>query len=450
MVAAFLQGLFDTDGYAGKRYGYVQLSTASPRLAYEIQLLLLNMGIVASRHVKQTSCRPAHQVSIYGADAIAFHREVGFRLPRKQVRAGLASAVRMPNVGGIPHLNSALKQVQSRIVATQGKPVALKCNKSVNSIFYTYIPNGRNISHAKLDELIAYCGENGVACPELESIPTNCYFYDRVASIEPGEAEVYDLSVEEDHAYVANGFVSHNSTYLRQIALIVLLAQCGSMVPADEARIGIVDRIFTRVGAHDDLASGQSTFMVEMNETANILNNATDRSLIILDEIGRGTSTYDGLSIAWAVCEYLQRLGSKTLFATHYHHLNDLADRLPGIKNYRAAVKEDGHHIIWLRKIIPGGTDRSYGIQVARLAGLPEEVIRRAREVLQDLEQGGNGSLPPSDARVQPATRTVQLALFEAEEHPVLADLRKLDVSTMTPVEALTRLYELQRRAAGK
>jgi DNA mismatch repair protein MutS len=244
--------------------------------------------------------------------------------------------------------------------------------------------------------------------------------------------------------------MSGKSTFLRQVALIVLLAQCGSMVPADAARVGIVDRIFTRVGAHDDLASGQSTFMVEMNETASILNNASERSLIILDEIGRGTSTYDGLSIAWAVCEYLQRLGAKTLFATHYHHLNDLAERLPGIKNYRAAVKEDGHEVIWLHKIIPGGTDRSYGIQVARLAGLPEEVIRRAREVLDDLEQGRNGGVPDPEARVQTASRKLQLSLFEAEEHPVLAELRKLDVSTMTPVEALTRLYELQRRAAGK
>jgi DNA mismatch repair protein MutS len=250
--------------------------------------------------------------------------------------------------------------------------------------------------------------------------------------------------------------MSGKSTFLRQVALIVLLAQCGAMVPADAARIGIVDRIFTRVGAHDDLASGQSTFMVEMNETASILNNATDRSLIILDEIGRGTSTYDGLSIAWAVCEYLQRLGGKTLFATHYHHLNDLAERLPGIKNFRAAVKEDGHDVIWLRKIVPGGTDRSYGIQVARLAGLPDEVIRRAKEVLQDLEsgasarEGAGASVPPGDARVLTTTRRLQLSLFEAEEHPALAALRKLDVTTMTPVEALTRLYELQRQAASK
>jgi len=447
IVIAFLQGLFDTDGYAAKKYGNVQLSTASRRLAREVQLLLLNLGIVASLHTKKTTHRPAHQVSIYGADAITFHREVGFRLPRKQARAALASSVRMPNVGGIPYLNDSLKQVQARIVATSGKPQALKRNKSVNSIFYTYLPTGRNVSHDKLHELITYCHQNSVDCVELEALHSTHYFYDRVAAIEEGEAEVFDLSVEEEHAYVAGGFVSHNSTYLRQVALIVLLAQCGSMVPADAARIGIVDRIFTRVGAHDDLASGQSTFMVEMNETASILNNASDRSLIILDEIGRGTSTYDGLSIAWAVCEYLQRLGAKTLFATHYHHLNDLAERLPGIKNYRAAVKEDGHDIIWLRKIVPGGTDRSYGIQVARLAGLPDEVIRRAREVLKELEDGGSAGLPPVDARVQTTTTTLQLALFEAEEHPVVTELRKLDVSSMTPIEALTRLDQLQRRA---
>jgi DNA mismatch repair protein MutS len=221
-------------------------------------------------------------------------------------------------------------------------------------------------------------------------------------------------------------------------------------VPADAAQVGVVDRIFTRVGAHDDLASGQSTFMVEMNETANILNNVTPRSLVILDEIGRGTSTYDGLSIAWSVAEYLQQIGAKTLFATHYHHLNDLAERLPGVKNYRAAVKEDGHHIVWLRKIIPGGTDRSYGIQVARLAGLPEPVIERAREVLADLEAGSNGvggGLPTRETQISPQRQKVQLNLFEVEENPVIEELRKLDLSTTTPIEALTLLYQLQKRA---
>jgi DNA mismatch repair protein MutS len=245
--------------------------------------------------------------------------------------------------------------------------------------------------------------------------------------------------------------MSGKSTFLRQVAQIVLIAQAGCFVPADAARLGVVDRIFTRVGAHDDLASGQSTFMVEMSETASILNNVSERSLVILDEIGRGTSTYDGLSIAWAVAEYLQQVGAKTVFATHYHHLNDLADRLPGVRNYRAAVKEEGHHIVWLRKIIPGGTDRSYGIQVARLAGLPETVIDRAREVLADLEassSGVSGGLPSHTAHVTERREKVQLALFEAEEHPLLEELRRLDLTTTTPIEALTVLYQLQKRAS--
>jgi DNA mismatch repair protein MutS len=239
------------------------------------------------------------------------------------------------------------------------------------------------------------------------------------------------------------------STYLRQAALICLLAQIGSFVPAREARIGVVDRIFTRVGASDDLATGQSTFMVEMTETANILHNATDRSLIVLDEIGRGTSTFDGLSIAWAVAEYLVRkIGAKTLFATHYHHLNELTEVLPRVINARIAVKEQGEDIVFLRKIVAGGTDRSYGIQVARLAGLPQEVIERAREVLRSLEQEDLGrTVGPSQEAAHKVAPTVQLKLFEAAPDPVVAELLKLDLDTLAPVEALMRLKELQDEA---
>ena len=178
------------------------------------------------------------------------------------------------------------------------------------------------------------------------------------------------------------------STYIRQVALLVLLAQVGSYIPAARATIGLVDRIFTRIGATDDLARGQSTFLVEMNETANILNNATTRSLVVLDEIGRGTSTFDGLSIAWAVAEHLHNVvGAKTLFATHYHELTELAVTLPRVKNYNVVVREWHDKVIFLHKILPGGTDKSYGIQVARLAGLPKEVVARAKEVLANLEE---------------------------------------------------------------
>ncbi|RMH08912.1 MAG: DNA mismatch repair protein MutS [Armatimonadetes bacterium] len=241
--------------------------------------------------------------------------------------------------------------------------------------------------------------------------------------------------------------MSGKSTYIRQVALITLMAHIGSFVPADRAEIGLVDRIFTRVGARDELATGQSTFMVEMTETANILNNATPRSLVILDEIGRGTSTYDGLAIAWAVAEYLHAIGCKTLFATHYHYLNDLANRLEGVANYRVAVKEQGGRVIWLHKVLPGGTDRSYGVHVARMAGVPPEVVERAEQILREFEKRGVQGAIQSPSPDTPSIRTqkLQLTLFEAAEHPVLETLRELDITALTPVEALMRLDELKR-----
>ncbi len=242
--------------------------------------------------------------------------------------------------------------------------------------------------------------------------------------------------------------MSGKSTFIRQTALIVLMAHIGSFVPADRAEIGLVDRIFTRVGARDELATGQSTFMVEMTETANILNNATPRSLVILDEIGRGTSTYDGLAIAWAVAEYLHAIGCKTLFATHYHYLNELANRLEGVANYRVAVKEQGDRIIWLHKVLPGGTDRSYGVHVARMAGAPPEVVQRAEQILREFEKRGvQGAMTPPSTDAPPIhTKKLQLTLFEAAEHPVLEALRELDVTALTPVEALVKLEELKRQ----
>jgi DNA mismatch repair protein MutS len=242
--------------------------------------------------------------------------------------------------------------------------------------------------------------------------------------------------------------MSGKSTYIRQNALITLMAHIGSFVPAEHAEIGLVDRIFTRVGARDELATGQSTFMVEMTETANILNNATPRSLVILDEIGRGTSTYDGLAIAWAVAEYLHAIGCKTLFATHYHYLNELANRLEGVANYRVAVKEQGDRVVWLHKVLPGGTDRSYGVHVARMAGVPPEVVQRAEQILREFERRGvqGATQPPTSDAPTVRTKKLQLTLFEAEEHPVLEALRALDITTLSPVEALLKLDELKRK----
>jgi DNA mismatch repair protein MutS len=237
------------------------------------------------------------------------------------------------------------------------------------------------------------------------------------------------------------------STYLRQVALIILMAQIGSFVPAAEATIGLTDRIFTRVGASDNLAGGQSTFMVEMVETANILQNATSRSLILLDEIGRGTSTYDGLSIAWAIAEYIHdcgRLGARTLFATHYHEMTQLEQQRIGIKNYRVAVQECDGDVVFLRKIVAGKADRSYGIHVAKLAGLPVEVIRRAQTVLSQLEQPESLSSGMNQDEHQTTSELLP------HPHPMIEEVKQIDLFSMTPLDALNRLAELQRMARSE
>ncbi len=236
--------------------------------------------------------------------------------------------------------------------------------------------------------------------------------------------------------------MSGKSTFLRQVALIVLMAQMGSFVPAASARIGLVDRIFTRIGAQDEIYSGQSTFMVEMVETANILHHATNRSLLILDEIGRGTSTYDGVSIAWAVVEYIHNhpsLRAKTLFATHYHELTQLSDLLPGVRNYNVAVNESGGQVVFLHKIIPGGADRSYGIHVGQLAGLPIPVVQRAEQILLQLEKSSGKAI-----KIDPEIPH-QMAFFP-ETNPLLDELKELDINGLSPIEALNKLYEWKKR----
>jgi len=302
-----------------------------------------------------------------------------------------------------------------------------------------------------LSSLAEVAARNGYVRPTL----TN----DDVIDIKGGRHPIVEQSIGSDNfvpndAYLCNKDnqliiltgpnMSGKSTYLRQVVLIILLAQIGGFVPADSANVGIVDRIFTRIGAQEDLAAGQSTFMVEMTEAANILNNATPRSFIILDEIGRGTSTYDGLSIAWAVVEFIHNhpeLGTKTLFATHYHELVELAGILPRVKNFNVAVAEEGDKVIFLHKIVPGGTDRSYGIHVAQLAGLPKSVIVRAQEVLSELEShtAKKGKVPRHKA-------SLQIPLFPKDS--ILADeISRLDIDSMSPLEAITKLYELKRMA---
>ena len=257
---------------------------------------------------------------------------------------------------------------------------------------------------------------------------------------------------DESQIHIITGpNMAGKSTYIRQVGLIVFMAQIGSFVPATEARIGLVDRIFTRVGAQDNVAAGESTFLVEMNETANILNNATEQSLILLDEIGRGTSTFDGLSIAWAVAEYLHkepRVRAKTLFATHYHELTELELMLPRVRNYNVAVKEWGDHIVFLRKIVPGGCDHSYGIQVARLAGLPIEIVQRAKEILRNLE--ANELTPNEVPKLAVSAEVMQVAqpqldIFREEEHKLRDALKDLDLNQMTPMEALQTLDALKK-----
>ena len=310
---------------------------------------------------------------------------------------------------------------------------------------------------ATLDTLLSFSAAsagNGYVKPDIKT--------DGAISIEDGRHPVVERTAQE--AFVPNDLdldsgaqvliltgpnMAGKSTYLRQNALIVLMAQVGCFVPAARASIGIVDRIFSRIGASDDLSRGQSTFMVEMNETANILNNATEKSLIILDEIGRGTSTFDGLSIAWAVVEFLHdhpEFKAKTLFATHYHELTELSLTKERVKNYNMAVKEWKENIIFLRKVVPGGASSSYGIHVARLAGLPEEVVGRAKEILKNLENGelNESGLPRIALRAAPPE--VRQTNPPGEFSPVLGELLSLDINSMTPVEALVKLGKLKKK----
>ena len=319
-----------------------------------------------------------------------------------------------------------------------------------------------NTAHA-LAEIDVYLSLAGVAAqhnfcrPQLDNGDSIHIVAGRHPVIEQSQVETpfipndSQISLSDAQILIITGpNMAGKSTYLRQVALIVLMAQIGSYVPAEAAKIGLVDRIFTRIGAQDDLATGQSTFMVEMVETATILHHATPRSLIILDEIGRGTSTYDGLAIARAVVEYLhnnRRCGARTLFATHYHELVEVARMLPRIQCMNVAVSEEEGHVVFLHKIVPGGADKSYGVHVAQLAGIPRPVIHRAEEILAELEQKGDAKARRK-AMQEIATPTVmQMTLFAAEQNPLIEEIKQLAIDELTPIEAIGKLYELQEKA---
>lgn len=360
----------------------------------------------------------------------------------------------------------ALKEYEAKVLGAEDRMVELEY-KLFQEIRQQVAQQGRRIqltagSLATLDVLLALADlahARNYVCPEIDDSGDLLITEGRHPVIETLSlserfvANDVELDTRENQLLIITGpNMAGKSTFMRQVALITLMAQMGSLVPARQARIGVVDRIFTRVGASDNLARGQSTFMVEMTETANILNHATPRSLIILDEIGRGTSTFDGVSIAWAVAEYLHDhapVAAKTLFATHYHELTDLALTRGRVKNFNIAVKEWNEQIVFLRKIVRGGASHSYGIQVARLAGLPEAVIARAKEVLKNLEAGefeGEGQPRLARSRKSVAAKpTPQLSLFAPGPDLLRARLEEIDVSVLTPLEALNLLDSLKK-----
>ena len=370
-----------------------------------------------------------------------------------------------------------LKELEDTILGAEDKLYTLEYNVFCEVRDTIYGEIGRIQKAAKiiagvdmLASLAVVAEQNNYVRPEIRK--------KGVIDIKNGRHPVVEKMIKND-MFVANDTYLDNdkhrisiitgpnmagkSTYMRQSALIVLMAQIGSFVPAKSAKIGIVDRIFTRVGASDDLASGQSTFMVEMSEVANILRNATSNSLLILDEIGRGTSTFDGLSIAWAVVEHISNprlLGAKTLFATHYHELTELEGKLNSVNNYCIAVKEKGDDIVFLRKIVKGGADKSYGIQVAKLAGVPDNVIERAKEIVEELSNNDiteivqNISAEGSSKRSKPKLDEVdleQISLLDTMDNDtILNELKELDLGQMTPIEAMNKLYELQNKVKNR
>ena len=338
------------------------------------------------------------------------------------------------------YITPELKEAESRILGAKDRRTAME---------YSIFESIRATVAENLERFHVAC-DNRYVRPEVNQSSAIHIIESRHPVVEallkdaPFVPNDVHLDSKGDRVAIITGpNMAGKSTYMRQTALIVLMAQMGSFVPAASAKIGIVDSIFTRVGASDDLASGQSTFMVEMSEVANIVKSATSKSLLILDEIGRGTSTFDGMSIARAVLEHCadkKKLGAKTLFATHYHELTVMESLLDGVKNYNIAVKKRGDDITFLRRIVPGGADDSYGIEVAKLAGVPNSIIKRAKEVLSELENGKGESVLPKSAQDE----TGQLSLLAVAQSPVIERLQGVDLNTLTPIEAMNLLYELK------
>ncbi len=378
------------------------------------------------------------------------------------------------------YITPELKELEDMILGAEDKLVAMEyeifceIRKKIASEVVRIQKTAKAVATLDvLASLAAVAEENHYCRPKLNTSGTIDIREGRHPVVE--KMIPHDMFITND-TYLDNGSrrisiitgpnMAGKSTYMRQTALIVILAQIGSFVPAKSADIGLTDRVFTRVGASDDLASGQSTFMVEMNEVANILRNATDKSLLILDEIGRGTSTFDGLSIAWAVVEHISNpklLGAKTLFATHYHELTELEGKLDNVNNYCIAVKEKGDDIVFLRKIVKGGADKSYGIQVAKLAGVPESVIARAKEIVEELSKNDITEITKNltvhsvknekaKKKAKPSEMDLeQISLFDTvKDDAIIEELRSVDVSRMTPLEAMNKLYELQNKVKNR
>jgi DNA mismatch repair protein MutS len=430
---------------------------------------LMRISSDAKGYLAQLEVREKERTGISSLK-VSYNRVFGYYIEVPQSRAGSVPAhyVRKQTlVNAERFITDELKAFETKVLGAEEARTALEYRifQEVRSDVGRHHPGIQSVARflAQLDCLLSLA----------EVADQNAYCRPRITDdghlrIEEGRHPVVEKMITGER-FVPNSIQmddTHNqvliitgpnmagkSTILRQTALMVIMAQMGSFVPARQAEIGLVDRIFTRVGALDNLSQGQSTFMVEMQETANILNNSTERSLVILDEIGRGTSTYDGLSIAWAVAEHLHDLnakGVKTLFATHYHELTDLAGRKPRVQNFNIAVREWNEEIIFLHKLAPGGTNRSYGIQVARLAGIPAGVIERAKKILYRIENGEHGfGGPPASAR-RPKSVPVQLDLFRTAESRIVQRLRGLDINAVTPLEAMNLLNVLKELASAQ